>query len=253
MTQAAEQWFSLYADRIGITLPGQTHMLPDGSHLAGGRFGSAVHGVRSALRAGAEAAQTRIEHLHPEVRVRAHYAANHAPLVTKAAKVLHRGLLEANKANQQVVENAIKAKDPIDGGRLAVTITLLQSKKPAEIIDLMLKDRTIAAIAIENYALVGLPESAKHQIIRNVAEKNIARNFEGTAAAFPTLDDMLGERPGVQVKAQELAAQTMRDLDTAKSEIDTHASWLGHVINHTAIMASASPAGVWDMMQKEAA
>ncbi len=243
---------AVYSDRIAHQYMGKTHVLPTGGYFAGGRFGSQVLAVQSAVVSGAEAAANMIELQHPEPQVRAYYNKNHVPGVSATARTLHRALLDADKANREILQNAIKPKMPISDGRLAVTISLLSAKKPNDIIQLMMRDRNIAAIAFEHYELLNLPEAAKPQLMRTVAEMNITRNFEGTTAAQPTLQDMLGEDAAIKETAHKLAVAEMKKLDDQKSEIDTTASWLKHVIDHTGALAGIGSEAVWQSMQRVA-
>lgn len=252
MNDAPAFQIAVYSDRITHRYMGNTTVLPTGGYIASGRFGSQVLAVQSAVISGAEAAASMIELQHPEPQVRAYYNKNHVPDVSAAARTLHRELLSADKANREILENAIKPKMPISDGRLAVTISLLSAKKPNDIIQLMMRDRNIAAIAFEHYDLLNLPEAAKPQLMRSVAEVNIARNFEGTTASQPTLQDMLGEDAVIKENAHKLAVAEMKKLDDQKSEIDTTAAWLRHVIDHTGTLAGIGSEAVWQSMQRGA-
>jgi len=236
-----------HGDRIVVNTPFRQSVLAK-DHLFGTAFGDHARAVAIAVGNEARSTMERNRAEYPPIQTRQNNRQHFLPGTAKALRDLQRNLTDHKAKLDEIKRIALAPAGQIGEGRMAISLQMLRGLKQGDIIQLMLKDRDIAAITLQNYDLLGLPAAARAQLEADAMRSNIERNFARTVASAPTLDDPLGERVNAD-QAAELADAEIRKMDDLRSDIQSGVRWFRDVVSHAAFMSDVSDADVWAMVQ----
>lgn len=233
--------------------PSNIVMTSYGNRIKPNVFDTSMNGISNSIISGAKSSESMINMQHPLPQVFDSYRRNYLPGVAISVKNMQKAAIAEKKRINDVFNNNLRSIHPIGEARAMMMLQMLQNKKPAEIFDMMLNNRDIAALVLEdaNFKILGLPEAGRAELEKNIWRINTERNFRLTVASAPTLDDLLGEKINSTLAGQ-LADNAAAELENSRDDLKTVTTHMRHVIDHAALMADVSDAEVFSMVQKAA-